>query len=614
MRKILNGKIKLLEISFLLLICYPLLKFNISSLLLIVFCVLACFNAIKERKFYFTKKNGKRFFTLTFYLFLLLVSVFYSENSGKAINRILQLMPLLLVPFVILFINPKFSEGLRTKALNLFLICNVTYVLILAGVYVGNTGLGAEYVGRAGLIPSYDKIQFILNSVIPGDLLFVHKAYFSMGFVLLAVFALERANAFFKVNRRRSNLYLATFLFFASIVIYTYSFPNILALIGCIFFFILFENSSSTLSIKKRIIPFGIVICLGVAAIFYSSKDLDIKRGISFINSVIFQKDTEGNDPRIEIYKTYNSLLKQGSTANLFFGFGVGDEQDLLHEEVGNRLREHKNKNLLFYNEEFNNAYWFRNYIEVNSNKVQAPNGKKTADLLIEVNNPQEVSHNISTDYFLEENVMYTFSVYAKAFDADKLVLRLGDMENRAYFNLTDGNVIGKYEGVQQASIVALNDQWYRCSISVKGKGNALVILGIPSDTGNYHHIGFSRGIYVWGAQLERRRSASDYIKNGSELMTYLHEENLNSHNNYLFFLITGGLLCLAAFLLSLGALFFVSFKNRNILQWSLCLIIALNFLTENIFSRHWGLMFVAVMVIVLFTSSTLKNNAEKPI
>jgi len=42
--------------------------------------------------------------------------------------------------------------------------------------------------------------------------------------------------------------------------------------------------------------------------------------------------------------------------------------------------------------------------------------------------------------------------------------------------------------------------------------------------------------------------------------------------------------------------------KPYNLLRLSLCIIISLNFLTENILSRHWGLMFVSFMLILLFS------------
>lgn len=612
MKKILNGKVKLLEISFLLLACYPLLKFNISSFLLIVFCVLALINSIKERRFYFTIRNTKRFLLFTFYFFLLIISILYSEDDNKAVNRILQLLPLLLVPFVIIFFNPIFTERLKSRALSLFLFCNVVYVIILIGVYLANTNSGMLYGNESSIIPRYDKIQFILNSVIRGDLLFVHKAYFSMGFVFISILALQRSNVHFIKNFRKSYLYFGVFVVFSIFVVYAYSFPNIIALLACILLFILFQHKANTLAIRRLIVPYAIVILLGVLAILLGSKDLDIKRGISFVNSVLYQKDVEGNDPRIEIYRTYGSIMKKASLSEVIFGFGVGDEQNLLHKEVGNRLFFNKNKNLLSFNEEFNNSYWFRNHVGVKSNQAIAPNGKRTADFLEELHNDQDVSHNISTELFLEDNVMYSFSVFAKALDASKLVLRLGEMENRAYFDLDVGQLIGKYEGVKQASIEALGNQWYRCSISVTGEGNALVILGILSGNATYHHQGASRGLFLWGAQVERRRSTSNYIKNGSELMNYMYKENLNTHNNYLFFLLTGGILCLSAFLGSLLFLFRESFKNKNILQVSFCIIITLNFLTENIFSRHWGLMFVSVLALILFTSSKLKSNAKE--
>jgi hypothetical protein len=208
--------------------------------------------------------------------------------------------------------------------------------------------------------------------------------------------------------------------------------------------------------------------------------------------------------------------------------------------------------------------------------------------------------------------VTYTFSVFAKKGSSETLILRLGPIENRAYFDLEKGQVISKYEGIITANIESIDTEWNRCSIAVKGNGSSLAIVGLSDAKGTYNYIGKDKELYIWGAQIEEGETPSAYLKNDSELMNYAYERNLNTHNNYLFFLLTTGIIGLFSFLFSLFLLFRFSLKNKNILQWSFCIIIALNFLTENILSRHWGLMFVSVMVLILFTSQKPNNNVKE--
>jgi O-antigen ligase len=611
MKRILDGKIKLIEILLLILACYPLIKLNYTSILFVAFCALTFIFGLRNKELSFTKANFKRFGVFSLFYFLLIISIFYSENSSKGVNRIVQQLPLLLAPLVIIFFGLKLSEKLKTKALNVFLISNIIYVIVLLGFYIYYWNSVDLNSGQAGLFVSFDRIQFILSDLINSNVLFIHKAYFSMGFVLSSVFALSRSNHYAQVEERWSYLYFILFLLFSLLVVYTFSFPNVIALVLCVFFFIIFESKKKSLRIKKLLISTFVLMTILISGMFYLSGDTDIKRGVGFIESILFQKSVEGNDPRIEIYKTYDKLLQKSDLKDLIFGFGVGDEQLLLHRTLEERLLENKTKNLLSFNEEFNADSWFRNNLNVVTNAALSPVNTKTAEALVEMNDTDIVSHNISTDLVLEKDEFYTFSVFARKGTSDRLIMRLGKIENRAYFNLTEGSV-SKYEGLEKATVEKLDNGWLRCSITVKGAGKALLILGLLDTTATYNYKASNKELYVWGAQVERRSALSNYVKNSNELMEYAYSENLNSHNNYLYFLISVGIVGLSAFLLSLFALFRIGLKNKNSLQWSFCVIIALNFLTENILSRQSGLMFVSILVIILFSELNLKKDVEE--
>jgi len=613
MKGINKEKIKLLDLSFLLLACYPLLRFHHSSSIFIAFCLLCLYTAIKLRKFYFSKKDIKYFVFSSFYFFMLAGSILYSENSKVGVDIILRMVPLIIVPFILFFFKPTFSQSLKIKALNVFLFANLIYSIVLFVIFIifRNDPI-IEGISSDSFFLNFDKTQHILDSIITDDLLFIHKSYFSMGFVFSAIFALHQSIKHFNENKLKGLFYLSMLFYFSGLVIFSFSFPNILALAVCLLFYFLFEIRNAPLKRRVFILPASLLIVCVVLGVYYKTKDIDVKRGMNFINSVVQNKNVEGNDARIEIYRTYKGLLDKASFKNILIGYGIGDEQDLLHKELANRIDQGKNKNLLFFNEEFNDGYWFKTNVEIKSNMLDSPFETKTADLLIETNTKEVVSHNISTEINLDKDKIYTFSVYAKKSSSETLVLRLGPIENRAYFDLEKDIVISKYEGIITANIESLGNGWNRCSISVTGNGQSLAILGLSDPKGTYNYVGNNKELYIWGAQIEKGEIPSAYLTNNSELMNYAYERNLNTHNNYLFFLLTTGIIGLLAFLFSLFLLFRFSLKNKNILQWSFCIIIALNFLTENILSRHWGLMFVSVMVLILFTSQKPNNNVKE--
>ena len=107
---------------------------------------------------------------------------------------------------------------------------------------------------------------------------------------------------------------------------------------------------------------------------------------------------------------------------------------------------------------------------------------------------------------------------------------------------------------------------------------------------------------------LDKNKYALDILF--IELLQIALNESLNTHNNYLFFLLSTGCLGFFTFLISLLYLFKRSLKPLNFLKLSFCVIIAINLLTENILSRHTGLMFVSFMLLLLFNGQ--KNEINK--
>ncbi|MDQ6997179.1 MAG: hypothetical protein Q9M17_00515 [Mariprofundus sp.] len=607
MGKYFNKKIKLLDIFLVILAFYTVLKFSFSSIDLFIVCVLIIVKSYREGHLMFSKKNIKTFLFTSFYFFLLIISILYSENQESAIKRITRLIPLVIIPGLLYFCKISFTKTKRNFILNIFLFSNVLYAIILGTVYIFYFNhINLYKLSLGSLLSNYQEFQSILDNYLGHNTLFFHKAYFSMGYVMAAIFSLHQLIKNIDINIFKVFIYSFLFLFFSFSILFIFSFPNVLALLISIIAYIWYNHKNRNLIKTPSILIFIITVGGIVFGISYKSNDIDVKRGYNFMKSIIQNKKIDYNDPRIEIYSTINSLYKKASVKEILFGFGIGDVQDKLSKEYLSRLEQANNRNIILFNEEFNDAYWFKNNIVVMPNESISPYGKENADILKETGSKKQLSYNISKKVNLEKGNTYTFSVYAKKGNAKHLILRLGDVSQRATFDLGQGTFKISNKALIKAEILKVNE-WYRCSITTQIKGASLIIIGISNKKNQYKYLGNNKRLFLWGAQLEKGANLTEYVKNNNELLKYAAERQLNTHNNYAYFLLAGGALCLLSFLTGIGVLFYISIKNKNIFQLTFCIIIAFNFLTENILSRHWGIMFVSFMLIILFLN---KQNA----
>lgn len=89
--------------------------------------------------------------------------------------------------------------------------------------------------------------------------------------------------------------------------------------------------------------------------------------------------------------------------------------------------------------------------------------------------------------------------------------------------------------------------------------------------------------------------SESKFQNELNELLKKKNFRILNTHNQYLDYLGAYGLIGLMLFLYVLKKLFQIAIKHKNILFVNFLILICFQCLTENIFSRQWGIFFVAV-------------------
>ena len=79
---------------------------------------------------------------------------------------------------------------------------------------------------------------------------------------------------------------------------------------------------------------------------------------------------------------------------------------------------------------------------------------------------------------------------------------------------------------------------------------------------------------------------------------------NYNSHNQYIHVLLSVGILGLLLFLVSLGLSVYISFKTTHLLYMLFSIFVILSLLTENVLSRHDGILFYSFFNAIFAFSS----------
>ena len=577
---------------------YPLLKFDWSSKALILFCLVTIVESIFLKRINFGIPKIKNFLLLGSYYILLVISLFYSEDKAASLKILVQLSPLLIIPFIVSFIDLPFDKKNKDNILHFFVFVNMIYSYFI--IYMLFSKVQPNLNELISFMGDYDKFQFKLNENINQNFILFHKPYYSMGFVFSAIFSLNRL--FYVVKKIEKTVYIVLFIYFALWIVYAFSFPNVIALFICVMVLLYYRLN------KRVFIVFSSVTLLFSSFLLvYKIKDKDVKRGVNFIKSSVSNSKYEINDTRLEIYKSYRNIIAKKNFSKVLFGFGVGDAQRMLIDDYKKRFSQKSGRNLLYFSEEFNSDYWYKHNVSVEPNNIRSPYEIQNADLLVSKISSFERSYNISTKVFPEDKEIYTLSVFAKKNTSEELIVRLGNIDQRVVFDLNEG-FVRSAKNIMDAGVIAHKKQWYRCFITTEIQNEGLALFGLTNSEAAYKFASEEeKSIVIWGAQLEKG-ILTKYTKNDKELLKYAFEKGLNSHNNYLFFLMTSGIVGLVLFLGAVFYLFYKSIREINIIKLTFCVIIALNFMTENILSRHWGLMFFTFMMLLLFTKEAKIN------
>ena len=173
-------------------------------------------------------------------------------------------------------------------------------------------------------------------------------------------------------------------------------------------------------------------------------------------------------------------------------------------------------KNYLEDTERFESDAWAKSRVNLIPNTTTAPDGTSTASTFSE--NDEADQHNIKQNVTLDDNTVYTASIYVKA--SGRTTCRLGIRTKAtqfpgAHFDLTSGTVIQEINSPISSSIESVGNGWYRIKITADTATGATIPQFILWSTEGTSIIpaGLSGPAFsVWGAQLEKGPVVTDYI------------------------------------------------------------------------------------------------------
>ena len=207
------------------------------------------------------------------------------------------MVPLLVVPHFVIYTH-SFRGNSKRKA-PLFAIVNVLYTFLIFYIFID--AIKAYDYGLKEYLFNYDLFQCVVQKNDSFRTIFIHKPYFSMGFVFSAVFCLFMILNKWVGSRFLQFLYTGTFAYLSLWIFYAFSFPNIVAYFICIVW-LLYQNLSRR-NFTSIIFVFLISSSLLVVLKY---QDKNVRRGLNFIK--LISNDGESsklNDAREEIYSLY---------------------------------------------------------------------------------------------------------------------------------------------------------------------------------------------------------------------------------------------------------------------------------------------------------------------
>jgi hypothetical protein len=270
---------------------------------------------------------------------------------------------------------------------------------------------------------------------------------------------------------------------------------------------------------------------MSVKQVFNTSAELDYPTVLPTLDLDFANSKTL--DPRITFtrasggsYVGADGLIKYAGVNEARF-----DHDPVTGESLG-LLIEESRSNLIEYSEDISNSNWINSVnITLNTLDTISPNGLNTATKLFDTTlESNQISQYRTLGSYLENNT-YTFSIFVKPAERDKIRITLQNVSTtgnfiRAHINLSTGNIenSGAFGNATFSSsgIFKYPNGWYKIFITgTLGTTTTNVSINayvqfppfFPTlGSGGLRTGDGSSGIYLWGAQLEVGSFPTSYI------------------------------------------------------------------------------------------------------
>jgi len=183
-------------------------------------------------------------------------------------------------------------------------------------------------------------------------------------------------------------------------------------------------------------------------------------------------------------------------------------------------LLEKQSTNETNYSEQFDNAYWYKNYQSVTANATISPDGTQNADLLIP-------SAGTGDHYILSGTVsnasgqVVTVSLFVKKKDNDYFYFGTGGASafGAVVYQFSTNTFV--VSGLS-ATATDYGNGWIRLSITGTTGATDLRLLFTPTDSSGSrtYNANGTDGTYIWGAQAEASSYPTSYIPTTSSSAT----------------------------------------------------------------------------------------------
>jgi len=278
---------------------------------------------------------------------LVVFTLLYSSNFDIGIKRVSRGINLLVFPLLFLYILPSFTVKKRNFIFDIFIGVHVflIFFLILKSLEgidkVGFRGVNNEWVtniseeGFFKILKIFFDMSFARSRYFINEnqitTFFIHKAYLSMGFVWCVFLMIDRL-FFVKIKTFKRILFSVLLPLFVIAIIYFTSIPNIIALCVLLPVFVFFKIRN----FRKRIVYIFVTV-ISIISLFQVDvikdrifDDARLKNDITevkdLLQTLIDNKSYENTNIRLEVWKcSFNQIRK-----NIWFGHGIGDEEEML--------------------------------------------------------------------------------------------------------------------------------------------------------------------------------------------------------------------------------------------------------------------------------------------